>query len=250
MSKSHAAGWASDAPTPAQLKELFDQISNGRVTKGRMQTFLRGNDGETGMYPWPTPDQMRSKLAEWNERFKLGLPLGDLGEPPEFPVNPNEVAVIAASTGDPEKDFRNVVTVLEGDDSIPFYKSFLSKKKDLPRMECLCEEQGAQYQVIDLADNQDISTKQLQQEVRPYNLPTTGLLWFWPLVGALSPDAIKQFRERTGIWATDIAGYRLRGRFPPKVPFFCWRPDDRDFKLEVRDSDLAGPVISVPLCRE
>lgn len=42
MSESHAAGWASDAPTPAQLKELFAQIASRRVTGSRLQEFLRG----------------------------------------------------------------------------------------------------------------------------------------------------------------------------------------------------------------
>lgn len=51
MRKSHTAGWASDAPTPAQLKELFSQIASGRITKRRFQTFLRNgvvfkNNGE------------------------------------------------------------------------------------------------------------------------------------------------------------------------------------------------------------
>lgn len=41
MRKSHTAGWASDAPTPAQLKELFSQIASGRINKRRFQTFLR-----------------------------------------------------------------------------------------------------------------------------------------------------------------------------------------------------------------
>ena len=42
MGKSHAVGWASDAPTPAQLKEFFAQIERGRVTSSRLQDFLRG----------------------------------------------------------------------------------------------------------------------------------------------------------------------------------------------------------------
>ena len=42
MRKSHTAGWASDAPTPAQLKELFSQIASGRINKRRLQTFLQG----------------------------------------------------------------------------------------------------------------------------------------------------------------------------------------------------------------
>ncbi len=41
MKKSHIAGWASDSPTPAQLAELFRQIQNGRVTKKKLQAFLR-----------------------------------------------------------------------------------------------------------------------------------------------------------------------------------------------------------------
>ncbi|KKQ54372.1 MAG: hypothetical protein US74_C0050G0005 [Parcubacteria group bacterium GW2011_GWA2_38_13] len=40
MAKSHAAVWATDAPSPAQLKEFFAQIENGRVTKDRLQAFL------------------------------------------------------------------------------------------------------------------------------------------------------------------------------------------------------------------
>lgn len=41
MTKSHTAGWASDAPTPAQIKEFFAQIASGRITKARLQSFLR-----------------------------------------------------------------------------------------------------------------------------------------------------------------------------------------------------------------
>lgn len=43
MTASHAAAWASDAPTPAQLKELFAQIDYGRITGARMQVLLRGD---------------------------------------------------------------------------------------------------------------------------------------------------------------------------------------------------------------
>lgn len=42
MGKSHATGWASDAPTPAQLKEFFAQIGSGKVTGVCLQAFLRG----------------------------------------------------------------------------------------------------------------------------------------------------------------------------------------------------------------
>ena len=44
MGKSHIAGWTSESPTPAQLAEFFRQIKGGRVTKDRLQKFLRGGD--------------------------------------------------------------------------------------------------------------------------------------------------------------------------------------------------------------
>lgn len=46
MTKSHVTGWALDAPTPAQFKELFAQIESGRVTKDTLQSFLRGEIAE------------------------------------------------------------------------------------------------------------------------------------------------------------------------------------------------------------
>lgn len=46
MGKSHATGWALDAPTPAQFKELFAQIESGKVTSARLQAFLRGETGQ------------------------------------------------------------------------------------------------------------------------------------------------------------------------------------------------------------
>lgn len=44
MSKSHAARWASDFPTPSQLKEFFAQIECGRINKARLKSFLRGEE--------------------------------------------------------------------------------------------------------------------------------------------------------------------------------------------------------------
>lgn len=41
--QSHAAGWTSESPTPAQLKEFFAQVESGRITKGGFQSFLRGD---------------------------------------------------------------------------------------------------------------------------------------------------------------------------------------------------------------
>ena len=41
MSASHVPGLASEAPTAAQMKELFAQIESGRITKAIMQIWLR-----------------------------------------------------------------------------------------------------------------------------------------------------------------------------------------------------------------
>ncbi len=49
MTKSSITGQASE-PTPAQLKELFAQIESGRVTKERLQQFLRGERLEFPSY--------------------------------------------------------------------------------------------------------------------------------------------------------------------------------------------------------
>jgi len=49
MNKSHDSGWASDAPTPAQLKEFFAQIENRRITKEKLQMFLRGETSEVNI---------------------------------------------------------------------------------------------------------------------------------------------------------------------------------------------------------
>ena len=43
MSKSPATDRASN-PTSAQLIELFSQIESGRVTKEKLQSFIRGRD--------------------------------------------------------------------------------------------------------------------------------------------------------------------------------------------------------------
>ncbi|MBI5913439.1 hypothetical protein HY839_03315 [Candidatus Azambacteria bacterium] len=58
MEKSHAAGWTQDSPTSAQLKELFAQIENGRITKRKLQDFLR-----TGIAPG-TRDTARQILGD------------------------------------------------------------------------------------------------------------------------------------------------------------------------------------------
>jgi len=63
--KSHAVGWGSDSPAPAQIKEFFAQIESGRITKAVLQKLLRG---QTDL----TPEEVR---AIWLARFfKLGYP--------------------------------------------------------------------------------------------------------------------------------------------------------------------------------
>jgi len=83
---SHVNGWASDAPTPAQLKEFFAQIQSGRITKEILQGFLRGRKD---FRIWKTvklggfrnTDEVRSALEE--ARMKIGDYANDiLGKTP------------------------------------------------------------------------------------------------------------------------------------------------------------------------
>lgn len=55
MRKSHATDKASAQPTSDQLKELFAQISSGRVTRDGLQGFLRGGGFQ------PTLSQKRAR---------------------------------------------------------------------------------------------------------------------------------------------------------------------------------------------
>jgi hypothetical protein len=63
MNRSHAAARASATPTPAQLKELFAQIEVGRVTKARLQAFLRDEplQEEPQITPLPVADYFLRK---------------------------------------------------------------------------------------------------------------------------------------------------------------------------------------------
>ncbi len=60
---SHAAVWASEAPTPAQLREFFAQIESGKVTKGRLQSFLRGEFAQAGR-------SIEEQLAAWTLLYR------------------------------------------------------------------------------------------------------------------------------------------------------------------------------------
>ena len=63
MSKTHTAGWASDSPTPAQLKEFFAQIGSGRITKEGLQGFLRD---ATDWFTFTTSKLSLDELREKN----------------------------------------------------------------------------------------------------------------------------------------------------------------------------------------
>lgn len=85
MTTSQTAGWTLDSPTPAQLKEFFAQIGSGRVTKERLQGFLRGGafggivDGDWFTYEtsgksvldllWENPDIGITEHAWARERW-------------------------------------------------------------------------------------------------------------------------------------------------------------------------------------
>ena len=70
MEKSYVAGWTSESPTPAQLKEFFAQIESRRITKKRLQSFLRGE--------W---EDISVLLADWQQFYRevFGLEVDLLG---------------------------------------------------------------------------------------------------------------------------------------------------------------------------
>lgn len=65
MGKSHASAWASDAPTPAQLKEFFAQIEAEKITRDRLQRFLRGDGSAASV---DISAAIREQIGLW-ERF-------------------------------------------------------------------------------------------------------------------------------------------------------------------------------------
>lgn len=68
MAKSHASAWASDAPTPAQFKEFFSQVDSGKVTKDRLQAFLRGEVSPNDTRA--TDVSVQSLLSDWERFYK------------------------------------------------------------------------------------------------------------------------------------------------------------------------------------
>jgi hypothetical protein len=74
MSNSHAVGWVSDSPTPAQLEEFFAQVGSGRITKDRLQSFLRGDSQvEEDWFSFTTTGASLKELRDQNsELFHRG----------------------------------------------------------------------------------------------------------------------------------------------------------------------------------
>lgn len=72
--KPHAAAWASDAPTPAQLAEFFRQVQAGRITGTSFQDFLRGGTPlhapeEAPAAPDVSRERRRELLRFWEEKL-------------------------------------------------------------------------------------------------------------------------------------------------------------------------------------
>lgn len=94
MAKSHASsGWASDAPTPAQLKEFFAQIGKGRITKSGLQGFLRG---------WKVTKIVEQRKQEWfyfyRKHFGLELDFSSLKIPEQQPGFERLIIVVQGLT--------------------------------------------------------------------------------------------------------------------------------------------------------
>jgi len=94
MGKSHAnSGWASDAPTPAQLKEFFAQIGKGRITKSGLQRFLRGGKVTRTVEQWK---------QEWfyfyRRHFGLELDFSSLKIPEQQPGFERLIIVVQGLT--------------------------------------------------------------------------------------------------------------------------------------------------------
>ena len=96
--KPHAAVWSPDAPTSAQLKELFAQIDSGRITRERLQSFLCGDRRLFSIWKTiklgtglRTADDFRSALKEKGCRISNWA--NDLLGQPGFTAATEEMAV-------------------------------------------------------------------------------------------------------------------------------------------------------------
>ena len=87
MKTSHVAGWPSEAPSAAQLREFFAQIKSGRITNSKLQLFLRGDVRTTTSY-----EPARALLGknffgpkEWGAFYGLNFSKRQIGQISEFP---------------------------------------------------------------------------------------------------------------------------------------------------------------------
>lgn len=81
MLKSHADnGWASDSPTPAQIKEFFNQVQSGQINKDKLQTFLRGGKGIG-----TTEEQKEDWVKFYRYYFGMDLELSEIVFPNRKP---------------------------------------------------------------------------------------------------------------------------------------------------------------------
>lgn len=69
MSKSHTAGWTSESPTPAQLKEFFAQIETKRINRRNLQTFLRSGEANLDLKAFDKWYDVSSRLMAWEEFY-------------------------------------------------------------------------------------------------------------------------------------------------------------------------------------
>lgn len=81
---SRAAGWPLDAPTAAQLKEFFAQIESGRITKERLQSFLRTKSEVSELVQIMDILELELGVRAYNVLKRVGIEtIGDLLEKSE-----------------------------------------------------------------------------------------------------------------------------------------------------------------------
>ena len=97
---SHAAGGALDYPTPAQLKEFFTQVDDGRITKGMFQNLLNSRNGseEGKWFSFSTTRDTLRELREYYPTVFFEGPDGDWWVHQAFADRPGEVTQVEILT--------------------------------------------------------------------------------------------------------------------------------------------------------
>jgi hypothetical protein len=76
---SRATGWPSHSPTAAQIKEFFAQIESGRITKERLQSFLREKPTTFQLWENVSIDELKIGVRGYNGLKRVGIEtIGDL----------------------------------------------------------------------------------------------------------------------------------------------------------------------------